>query len=94
MSRNSVHAAYDQHVPVGHCEYLEFGGGHHTHLFAEAESDAGPQLVCLVPFALAVLQGLGDLGGVDEVGAFEVGDGAADLQHAVIAAGREMMSGM
>ena len=39
----------------------------------------------LVPFALAVLQGLGDVGGVDEVG-----DGAADLQHAVIAARREV----
>jgi len=44
----------------------------------------------LLPFALAVLQRLGDVRGVDEVGAFEVGDGAADLQHAVIAARREV----
>ena len=32
----------------------------------------GPPLV--VPFAIAVREGLGDVGSVDEVGAFEVGD--------------------
>jgi hypothetical protein len=49
---------------------------------------------CLVPFAFAVLWGLGYVRSADELGALKVGDGETDLQHAVIAAGREMMSDM
>ena len=44
----------------------------------------------LFPLALPVLQGLGDVGRVDEVGAFEVGDGVADLLHPVIARRRRV----
>lgn len=41
---------------------------------------AGPaaRAFLLVPFALAVLQRLGDVGRVDEVGPVEVGDSATD----------------
>jgi hypothetical protein len=39
-------------------------------------SHASPPVHSLVPFALAVLESFGDVGGVDEVGVFEVGDGA------------------
>ena len=54
--------------------------GHHTCLFAEAAPLRSRCEGFLVPFALAVLQGFGDVGGVDEVGALQVGDGAADLR--------------
>jgi len=60
------------------CGESEFRG-HYTCLFAAA---AALHIHCdglLLPFALAVLQGLGDVGNVYEVRAFKVGDGAADL---------------
>ena len=59
------------------------GTPHLTYLFAEA---APLHIQCdgfLLPFAFAVLQGLGDVGGVDEVGAFEVGDGAGRAEASV-----------
>ena len=39
-------------------------GGHHTYLFAGAEPLRSSWLFCLVAFALAILQGGGDVGGV------------------------------
>jgi len=50
----------------------------------------GPPASLLVPLTLPVLQRLGDVWRVDEVGAVEVGDGAADLEHSVIGAGGEV----
>jgi hypothetical protein len=47
-----------------------------------------------VPFAFAVLRGLGYVRSADELGALKVGDVGDDLYHAVIAAGREMVSDM
>src|ERR1700722_10726041 len=41
----------------------------------------------------AVLDGFGDVFGLDRVGAFEVGDGAGDFQDAVVGAGAEALLG-
>jgi hypothetical protein len=47
-----------------------------TCLFADPGTLRIPRPLCSAPFTLVALQRLGDVGEFDEVGAFEVGDGA------------------
>src|SRR3990167_1795567 len=41
------------------------------------------------PVQAPVLDGLGDMGGLDLLGSFEVGDGAADFEDAAVGAGAQ-----